>query len=59
MKKPRILLADDHLLVLEGYRRILEDQCEVVGTAEDGRALLEVASRLKPTWCSWTSRCRC
>ena len=48
MKKPRILLADDHLLVLEGYRRILEDQCEVVGTAEDGRALLEVASRLKP-----------
>ena len=48
MKKPRILLADDHLLVLEGFRRILEDQCEVVGTAEDGRALLEVASRLKP-----------
>ena len=48
MKKPRILLADDHSLVLEGFRRILEDQCEVVGTAEDGRALLEVASRLKP-----------
>lgn len=48
MKKPRILLADDHSLVLEGFRRILEDQCEVVGTAEDGRALLEAASRLKP-----------
>ncbi|MGH7258553.1 MAG: response regulator [Nitrospiraceae bacterium] len=48
MKKPRILLADDHSLVLEGFRRILEDQCEVVGTAGDGRALLEAASRLKP-----------
>lgn len=48
MKKPRILLADDHSLVLEGFRRILEDQCDVVGTAEDGRALLEAASRLKP-----------
>ena len=48
MKKPRILLADDHSLVLEGFRRILEDQCEVVGTAENGRALLEAASRLKP-----------
>ena len=48
MKKPRILLADDHSLVLEGFRRILEDQCDVVGTAEDGRALLEAAARLKP-----------
>jgi DNA-binding NarL/FixJ family response regulator len=48
MKKPRILLADDHSLVLEGFRRILEDQCEVVGAAEDGRALLEAATRLKP-----------
>lgn len=48
MRKPRILLADDHSLVLEGFRRILEDQCDVVGTAEDGRALLEAASRLKP-----------
>ncbi|MET0517099.1 MAG: response regulator transcription factor [Nitrospiraceae bacterium] len=48
MRKPRILLADDHSLVLEGFRRILEDQCDVVGTAEDGRALLEAVSRLKP-----------
>jgi DNA-binding NarL/FixJ family response regulator len=48
MKKPRVLLADDHSLVLEGFRRILEDECEIVGTAEDGRALLECAGRLKP-----------
>lgn len=48
MKKPRILLGDDHSLVLEGFRRILEDECDIVGTAEDGRALLEAAGRLKP-----------
>lgn len=48
MKKPRVLLADDHSLVLEGFRRILEDECDIVGTAEDGRALLEAAARLKP-----------
>jgi DNA-binding NarL/FixJ family response regulator len=48
MKKPRILLADDHSLVLEGFRRILEEEYEIIGTAEDGRALLEVAERCKP-----------
>jgi DNA-binding NarL/FixJ family response regulator len=48
MKKPKVLLADDHSLVLEGFRRILEDECEIVGTVEDGRALLESAARLKP-----------
>jgi DNA-binding NarL/FixJ family response regulator len=48
MKKPRILLADDHSLVLEGFRRILEDEYDIVGTAEDGRALLETAGRCKP-----------
>ncbi len=45
---PRVLLADDHTLVLEGFRRIVEQRCEVVGTVEDGRALLEAAARLRP-----------
>jgi DNA-binding NarL/FixJ family response regulator len=48
MPKLRILLADDHLLVLEGFRRILEGQYELVGTVEDGRALLETAKELQP-----------
>jgi DNA-binding NarL/FixJ family response regulator len=48
MSKPRVLLADDHTLVLEGFKKLLEDYCEVVGAAEDGRALLEAAQRLKP-----------
>lgn len=48
MSKPRILLADDHALVLEGFRRILEGHYELVGTVGDGRALLEAAKTLQP-----------
>lgn len=48
MKKPRLLMADDHAIVLAGLRKLVEDCCEVVGTVEDGRALLETAERLNP-----------
>ena len=48
MPKPRILLADDHALVLEGFRRILEGHYELVGTVGDGRALLEAAKTVQP-----------
>ncbi len=48
MKRPRVLLADDHTLVLEGLRRLLEDECDLVGAVEDGHALLDAAARLHP-----------
>ena len=48
MTKPRVLLADDHALVLEGFKKLLEEHCQVVGSAEDGRALLDAAKRLRP-----------
>ena len=48
MTKPRVLLADDHALVLEGFKKLLEEHCHVVGSAEDGRALLDAAKRLQP-----------
>lgn len=48
MSKPRVLLADDHTLVLEGFRKLLEAHCDLIGTAEDGRALVEAAERLQP-----------
>ena len=48
MSKPRVLLADDHSLVLEGFRRILDDQCDRVGLGDDGRALHGVAQRVQP-----------
>ncbi len=46
--RPKILLADDHALLLDAFRALLEPEFEVVGTATDGRSLLEQFSRLKP-----------
>ena len=48
MRRPRVLLADDHTLLTEAFERLLESECEIVGTVADGRALLAAASRLKP-----------
>ena len=48
MKKPRVLLADDHKIVIEGLKNLLSDEFEIVGTVEDGRALVEKASTLYP-----------
>jgi DNA-binding NarL/FixJ family response regulator len=48
MNRPRVLLADDHTLVLDGFRKLLEDRCEIVGVAEDGRTLLRMAQELQP-----------
>jgi DNA-binding NarL/FixJ family response regulator len=48
MKRSRVLLADDHELVLEGLRKILEPHTQVVGAVSDGRSLVETALRLKP-----------
>ncbi|HUI83137.1 MAG TPA: response regulator transcription factor [Candidatus Binatia bacterium] len=48
MSRPRLLLADDHRLVLEGLQRLLEPEFEVAGLADDGRALLDMARRVHP-----------
>jgi DNA-binding NarL/FixJ family response regulator len=45
---PRILLADDHTLLLDAFRRLLEPAFTVVATVTDGHALLEAARRLQP-----------
>lgn len=44
----RLLLADDHALMLEGLLRLLSGEFEVVGTVTNGRAVLEEAKRLNP-----------
>jgi DNA-binding NarL/FixJ family response regulator len=46
--RPRVLLADDHPLMLVGLKKLLEPDCEVVGTVMDGRVLLETAERERP-----------
>lgn len=48
MPRPRILLADDHRLVVEACVGLLEPACEVVGIVTDGRALLPEAIALRP-----------
>ena len=48
MQKPRILLVDDHAIVLDGLTRLLEPDFQVVGKAVDGRAMLEMADALNP-----------
>ncbi len=48
MKRPRILLADDHRIVAEGLRGLLEPEFELIGIVEDGRALLTAAEELRP-----------
>lgn len=48
MKRPRILLGDDHAIILDGLRRILEPHFEIVGAVEDGRALVAAAEKLRP-----------
>ncbi len=46
--KYRIVLADDHAIVLDGLRRILEPEFTVVGTAADGRQLVRLTEQFKP-----------
>ena len=50
MEKMRILLAEDHKVVREGTRKLLESQpdFEVVGEASDGIEAVELAKKLKP-----------
>jgi len=46
--KPRILLADDHKIVLEGLRGLLEGDFDLLGSVTNGRAMLEQVEHLKP-----------
>lgn len=48
MKRLRILLADDHALILDGIRSALQLQHDIVGQATDGKTLVETAERLRP-----------
>jgi DNA-binding NarL/FixJ family response regulator len=48
VKRPRVLLADDHRLLREAFVKLLEPDCDVVGAVADGRALLEAVPKLRP-----------
>lgn len=42
------MLADDHTILVEAFRKLLEPQYDIVGTVSDGRALLDIAPQLRP-----------
>ena len=48
MNKLRVLLADDHVILLEALKRLLQPICTVIGTATDGRSLVDQAEKLRP-----------
>jgi DNA-binding NarL/FixJ family response regulator len=48
MARARILVADDHTLIVDAFKKLLEPEFEVVATVSDGRALLRTAYESKP-----------
>lgn len=48
MQRPRIILADDHTLVLDALKNLIEPEFEVVGTFNNGQALVEAVPQLNP-----------
>jgi len=48
LMRPRVLLGDSHALLLEAFQKLLASDCDVVGMASDGRALLDAVDRLHP-----------
>jgi DNA-binding NarL/FixJ family response regulator len=46
--RARVLLADDHLMLVEALKKVLEAEYEVVGSVGDGLALLKAAEKLRP-----------
>lgn len=48
MPLPRVMLADDHTLLVEAFRKLLEPHFQIVATVADGRSLLETAPKVNP-----------
>lgn len=49
MKKPRIILADDHMILLDALKNLVEPEFEVVALCANGRELIQAATELNPT----------
>ena len=48
MRRPRVVLADDHTMITEAFEKLLAPSCDVVGKVGDGRALLAAVKELHP-----------
>ena len=48
LRRPRVLLADDHKMLVDALKELVEPGCEVVASVTDGRTLLKSAEKLQP-----------
>ena len=48
MPKPRVILADDHTLLVEAFEKLLSPECDVVAKVADGRALVAAVQEHHP-----------
>jgi DNA-binding NarL/FixJ family response regulator len=48
MRRPTVLLADDHVIFIDGLSQLLKDRFDVTGSVTDGSLLLDAARRLRP-----------
>jgi DNA-binding NarL/FixJ family response regulator len=48
MSKPRVIIADDHTMLVEAFEKLLSPECDVVAKVADGRALLTAVDELRP-----------
>jgi DNA-binding NarL/FixJ family response regulator len=48
MTRARVLIADDHAILLDAFKRLLEPEYDVVGAVTDGQALIHAAESLRP-----------
>ena len=48
MSKPRIIIADDHTMLVEAFEKLLAPECDIVAKAVDGRALVSAVREHRP-----------
>jgi DNA-binding NarL/FixJ family response regulator len=48
MARPRVVLADDHMMLVEAFEKLLAPSCDIVGKVVDGRALVAAVRDLRP-----------
>ena len=48
MSKPRVIIADDHTMLVEAFEKLLSPECDVIAKVADGRALLAAVAELHP-----------
>ena len=58
LKRPRVLLADDHAPMIERTKALLETDFEIVGTVDNGKDLVSEATRLQPDIVLLDIRCQ-